>query len=418
MEGNITIAFPTPEYVTETHFGGLATYLYKTTKYLNNLGHECIVFLLSNKNEDSVHEGVKLIYVRNKKPFWFWFINFCTGFIFNTTLSTFTKSLALRKAIIKYHKKQRISIIQYSNAQFLSVFPPHSINFCLRLSHFYFEYSKFIYEKPRSWKNIQKIYLEKYCIYKAKNKIYGPSSLITNMVERKMGIKVPVLRTPLFKISNAESKVDILSSSKYFLFYGTLSKSKGVDLIAKVIFDMLNTHKDINFKLVGRDTELEIKDDTIFTRLKLLIFGIQNQNTSTFSDLVIKSSGIYSDRVQYVPLVEPYKMQEIINNAFAIVLPSRIDNFPNTFSEAISNGKIVIVPNNSSLEEIIIHGESGFIFENGSHESLLKNIHHVMNLTDQEQLEISSQAIKTSERIDPRLVIERDLISFYNKILT
>ena len=417
MRGRLTIAFPTPEFVTEHHYGGLATYLFKTTKYLNKIGHNSVIFLLSKQNKSTIHEGVKLIYVKHKMSLGFWMLNSCTLFCLNTTLTTLSKSLALKRAISNYNLREKISLIQYSNAQFLSITTPKKIKHCLRLSQFYYEYSKYIYEKPRSFKNIQKIFLERICIRKAQHSIYGPSKLIAEMVEKEIGITVPVIRTPLFKGTKNSLELIENKNPKYLLYFGTLSRSKGVDLIAHIIHNVLNTYPDIHFKFVGRNTNVAIKDDTILSRLNGLLPKIKNSESSTFVDLLISSSLNHANRVEYIPLVEPNTMQEFIKGAYAVVLPSRIDNFPNTLSESLSHGKIVIVADNSSLDEIIINNRSGFVFTNGSHQSLLEAITKVMELPENELVAISNQALIASKSIEPLKVIEKDLINFYSRII-
>jgi glycosyltransferase involved in cell wall biosynthesis len=49
-----------------------------------------------------------------------------------------------------------------------------------------------------------------------------------------------------------------------------------------------------------------------------------------------------------------------------VVTPSRVDNCPNTCLEAQALGKIVIGTRQSSLEELVDHGVTGFLAEPGS----------------------------------------------------
>ena len=65
-----------------------------------------------------------------------------------------------------------------------------------------------------------------------------------------------------------------------------------------------------------------------------------------------------------------------------VVLPSRIDNYPNTCLEAQALGKIVIGPRGSSLEEMIIDGETGFLSTPGSVESLVAVIQGGLSLSE------------------------------------
>lgn len=409
------IAFPTPEYVTEPVYGGLATYLYKTTKYLKELGHEPVVMLLCNENNVVVHEGVTIVKKKISKYWWYWLGNIATFFQLNTILLTFCKSISINKMITNYEHQAKISfdLIQYSNVQFLSSITLRNRLYCLRLSQYYHEYLKYVSKRPKSFKNLQKVYLEKKCIQKSRSYIYSPSKLISSLVEKELKIEVPVIRTPFFKYAKKTYERKI-SNQPYMLYFGTLTMSKGVDLFADIIFDILDSHKDIHLKLVGRDTPIQLH------RFKIPFFNklfTEKLIESTYSQLIIKSAGTYSNRVQHYPIMKQRDLQQVIQQAHLVILPSRIDNFPNTLSESLSLGKVVIVANNSSLDELISHEESGFIFQNGSSQDLKNTIKRVLELDKKSLSAISKRASSIVEQISPRIVIERDLINFYNAII-
>jgi glycosyltransferase involved in cell wall biosynthesis len=419
LDIKLTIAFPTPEFVSEETFGGLATYIYKTSIYLKALEHNPIIFLLSDRNEETIYENVSLIRVKQAKQWWFWFINIFTLFLFNPALMILSKSASINNAIRKVHANKSIDIIQYSNAQCFSILAPKSIPHCLRLSQYYYEYSKFIFEKPRSFRNRQKLLIEKLCIIKARNAIYGPSSTIGQHVTERLGIPVKIIRTPYFNLDKKTVLTTLSDEPPFILYFGTLSSSKGVDLIAEIIYNVLEEHKDIRFKFVGRNTKVDLKDNSILRSIKNT-FRSQKSNkiSATYLDLLKASAKEHSNRIDYSPVVKPKKMQTILGGACAVVLPSRIDNFPNTLSESLSLGKIVIVPTRSSLDEIVVHLESGFIFNNGDAQSLMHWVSHVLQLSKKEKLIISHGALNVVKSLYPENVILKDLYPFYLSKIT
>ena len=63
------IAFLTTEFVTEaSFFGGLANYLFRTGLALKNLGHDPVVFVLSNKEQTFLHRGIEVHRIRMNSP--------------------------------------------------------------------------------------------------------------------------------------------------------------------------------------------------------------------------------------------------------------------------------------------------------------------------------------------------------------
>lgn len=414
----MVIAFPTPEYVTNKEFGGLATYLYKTSKYLKELNHKPVIFLLTNSEGKFEYEGVEIVKIKRKKYWWFWLVNALTLFTVNSSLLILNNSWAIRSALEAYNRFNKISIIQYSNAQFLSIVRPVGIPHCLRLSQYYKEYSNYVNARPRSFKNRQKHLIERICIKQSKNSVYGPSSLIGKMVTDKLKIHVKLIRTPFFNISKNTSDKFVDTDNRTLLYFGTLSYSKGVDLFAQILPDILKEYPNINVRFVGRDTPLVIKDTSIMYKLfEILLFKTRSPlKAKMFSDLIREQTKEYSDRVSFSSVVKPKEMQSILNDSDVIILPSRIDNFPNTLSESLSAGKVVVVPSNSSLDELISNGKNGFVFKNGNSKDLVKKIKVALNLSESENKIIRQNASESVKVLYPDNVVKGDLLSFYHKI--
>jgi glycosyltransferase involved in cell wall biosynthesis len=78
----------------------------------------------------------------------------------------------------------------------------------------------------------------------------------------------------------------------------------------------------------------------------------------------------FPQQFQYLGVLAPAKLGPVVGQAKAVVLPSRLDNLPNTCLEAMSRGRVVVGPNDVSFDELIEDGTSGLLFEAGDVEAL------------------------------------------------
>jgi glycosyltransferase involved in cell wall biosynthesis len=106
----------------------------------------------------------------------------------------------------------------------------------------------------------------------------------------------------------------------------------------------------------------------------------------------------------------------MIQQAVAIILPSRIDNFPNTCLEAMYFGKIVVGTRGTSFEGIIEDGVSGFLCLPDNQESLLTVTRKVLGLSHEQRERISENAKIRVAKLSPERVVPK-LIAFYESVL-
>jgi len=104
----------------------------------------------------------------------------------------------------------------------------------------------------------------------------------------------------------------------------------------------------------------------------------------------------------------------IIDHAEAVVLPSRIDNFPNACIEAMSRGKIVVGTRGASFDQLIEDGVSGLLCEIDDRESLLAAIERAL-VTDRADA-IGEQARARIDELRPELAGAR-LIEAYEELI-
>jgi glycosyltransferase involved in cell wall biosynthesis len=217
--------------------------------------------------------------------------------------------------------------------------------------------------------------------------------------------EIPVVRTPLDiplnEFLDTSFYNQFLKNKKYILFFGTLSKIKGPDLIAEIIPRVLKENPDLFFVFIGRDDGLyggERMTDYIKNRVKP-----------------------FDENVFCHPAISKSKLYAVIAHAHGVVLPSRVDNYPNACLEAQYFGKPVIGSRDSSLEEMIIDGKTGFLARNGDIEDLYSCITRLLNLSDTEYNKMSTdiqKQIKTmlnEDRVGQLLHFYENVIKNYRK---
>jgi len=107
----------------------------------------------------------------------------------------------------------------------------------------------------------------------------------------------------------------------------------------------------------------------------------------------------------------------IVKNAHLCILPTRIDNLPNTVLESMALGKIVISSDKTSVEQLILDGHNGFLAEIDSADGLFQKIDYVMQLSDEEKRKIESRAKDRVKDLTPEKVYAK-MMNVYVETIT
>jgi glycosyltransferase involved in cell wall biosynthesis len=103
-------------------------------------------------------------------------------------------------------------------------------------------------------------------------------------------------------------------------------------------------------------------------------------------EYVLEQAGEHRDRVMHFDKMPHAMLYPFIEHAEAVVLPSRIDNFPNACLEAMALGKVVVGTRGASFEQLIEDGVSGFLCEIDDRKSLLAAIERALGLEDKAEM--------------------------------
>jgi len=398
------IGFLTPEYITKKRIdGGLARYIQKTASELAKRGHQVTIFLQSDCDNKMIDCNVRIIEVKRYSLLHrviYKLLNISK--IFRFMIPVAAQVFAARQianAVLKEHKETPFDIIQASSYMTPGLFlvGNSSIPVICRISS-YAPLLRSAFGKKRIFKDVLTDWLEVYQTTKAEAN-FAPSNFIAKYLLKLEAITVDVIRTAIeddienFDYSFYENN---LFNLKYLLFFGTLSKIKGVDLLAPVIPRIVKKYPKIIFVFIGRDNGMA-------DGRKIFDFIRNKQNMPTSS-------------IRYFSAIQKSQLYPVIENAEGVILPSRVDNYPNACLEAQSLGIPVVATNESSLDEIVTDNETGFIAKNNDWESLYGAIEKLLVMSEREKkimiqkIHNKIEAIRKEDRIG-------ELIKYYESVI-
>lgn len=386
------IAFVTPEFITEpaTFDGGLANYLYRISLALVKLNHTPHVFVGSDRDEVFDKEG---IIVHRVKPEPVGILADIKTKVLgqSTPLSSMWLQMGrtLNKRLEEVHLAEHFDIVQHASYGAMGYHRSYQVPSVTRLSSYepLFRAAKGITDPSadeRAVENNEKVSL------KRADAVFGPSKLTAETVEREIGISVKVIESPfILDTQNLDESVyqERLIGKKYLLFWGTLSRLKGIRVLAEILPELLAAHPDLHFVFVGKAEP-----------------GIFNYLPKDHNQV------IYLERLPHTQLYP------IIKNAYAAVLPSLYDNFPNTCIEGMAFGRVVIGTRGASFDQLISDGESGILCEKDDPQSLKQAIERALSFNDSQRQEIGEKAMKRIELLKPETIVEQ-LINFYSEVI-
>lgn len=395
------ISFITPEYPNENKpEGGLGNYIRKVSQELIHRGHKVSVFILAPKNNRQIDQGVQLHFIKRLKFHWrFHQIKFLHPWL--ELWQDRSNAFRLRKAVLKQNRLEKFDILQTPNYKAPGLALCHNGLFPLvcRCS----SYQPLL----RSANNLRRTYADKIADHYEAKQIneaeasFSPSEFIADNYDRFERVKPLVIRTPIDinAVEYDNAQFDQYTKGKnYLLYFGALNGVKGVDVLIEALPNILEAHTDLNFVFVGRNDRLPNGRKGLET--------IQKKLQSYFEN----------GRVLYFPSMPKSQLYPIICGSLGVVMPSRVDNYPNACLEALSLGVPVVGTYESSLDEMIEEGKTGFLAKNGDAASLAQAIERLLKLS-LSQREVMIENIKLEiERIGNEDRVGQ-LISFYERTI-
>jgi glycosyltransferase involved in cell wall biosynthesis len=391
----VRIAFISPEFVTEHNYdGGLANYLYRAGLSLVGLGHEPHVIVASDRDESFDLDGIRVHRV-DVGPSWLHGLAGRTLRRYCPLFSILWQSFRLNRRLRRLHAQHPMTLAQYSSYLATALFRPRGIPAVVRISSLALQWDR-AYERDGPVGLARLISLLELRSIARGRLLIAPSRVLADATEEVTGKSVRVVESPFVPTGGELDPAvyrEHLSTRRYALFFGTVGIMKGVKCLAEILEPLLEEHKDLYFVFVGKDARYRGRPMFEYVRAQ---------------------AGEHRDRVLYFDRMPHASLYPIIEHAEAVVLPSRIDNFPNACLEAMSLGKIVVGTRGASFDQLIEDAVSGFLCEIDDRKSLLAAVERAL-ATDRADA-IGARARARIEELRPELAGAR-LVEAYAELL-
>jgi glycosyltransferase involved in cell wall biosynthesis len=205
-----------------------------------------------------------------------------------------------------------------------------------------------------------------------------------------------VIETPVIieNRDNLKLNEDNLEKGKYIVTYGGMHYRKEIHILVQLIDRILDEFSNMKYVMVGMD-------DRIFA---------DNRYMSISEYFKLHITRNYDRFVYLGEISDRQRLFSIIKNASICVLPTRIDNLPNTVVESMTLGKVVVSSTSehgTSVEQLITDGYNGFLAQVDDVEDLYNKIVYALNLPENEKEVIGSRASDRVKKSTPENVYEK-----------
>ncbi len=175
-------------------------------------------------------------------------------------------------------------------------------------------------------------------------------------------------------LSDESLYANAVSVGEYFLYFGRLSKEKGILTTIKA-YAKLNT--DRLLYIVGTGP-------------------IEQEARKLISDLMLE------EKIKLLGFKIGAELRQIVSNARCVILPSEwYENGPYSVMEALAAGKPTIVSTNGGLPELVEDGVTGYISVPGDVDNLASKMKAMDELSDAEMIEMSKKSVqRAKEKFD------------------
>lgn len=386
----MVILFVSPHYEQkgESPKGGVNMYMRRVTGALKDFGHTPMILTSGTKDMHYMENGIEIFYVHSAGSHF-------KADCLRTLVNVFYSSLAVNTKISELIHTRNIDIIQFSSIQSWPILYFGRIPAVMRLS----DYDKLYYTDYPN-KTIASVYafLQRLAAKRCAA-VFAPSNVHANAFAKDIHRKVAVIESP-FCNECCEYDDSIyrnrLSGKKYVLFFGRLSVTKGILVIAKILEQFLRLNPEYSFVCCGIE---------------------QKGYKENLARVLKRSAGKHQERFIYMKALPHVSLYPIVEHADFVIFPSLSENFSNACMEAMHFEKVVIGTDGASFEQLIDDGKSGLLCMPGDSESLLDKMNQAAAMKEEQKAEMGRRAKERIDKLAPEFAV-KELERFYRYILS
>ncbi len=394
------IVFATSQFnYRDKTYGGLAAYLVKIAGLMKARGHSVSVVTLSDETVQLNENGVAIYTIKERVLPFFLILDFLTLLIFHKAILLISKSWEIDRNLKKLHKNNKIDFIQYGSTYGISFFVRREIPHCCRNSGLLYQCNRAnknntYFDWQREWVQIEAL---KRCKFH-----FAPSSTTNDLIKKDLNINSALIKTPnLAKVEGVlnTTQLDKIRSKggiKYLLFFGSLGELKGIQFIGEILNEFFKRNPDFHFVFAGN--ELTVNNMPAISYLK-------------------EKAGDEIAKCHFTGLIKKEEVYPLIENCYASVLPSLVDNSPNSAMEAMAFGKVILSSMDGSLRELVEHNKNGFNVDVANPEAFLYALDELCNLDMKRLHEMEQYALLKAREHDPDHIADQH-VAFYKDVLS
>ena len=369
---------------------GFPNYLYRVSLALIELGHRPMILTAGNTDSQRTERGIKIQTV--KVPLLLG-ERWQTGkYIYNAL----QMGWILNRKIREIAREAHIDVIQFTSLSGVAMFYFGRTPAVLRLSSYAKTYFSSLQTLSKTRVNVMSL-LERMSAKRC-SAVFAPCKITADAFGKDCHRKVSVIETPFVndvQKYNTQFFEKRLKDKKYVLFFGTLYAEKGVFVIAEILERFLRENPDYYFVFVGQEYKVN---------------GIGT------AQILYEKAGECARRVIISNAVSHNQLYPIISKAEFIVLPSLMDNLPNTCIEAMYFKRVVIGTDGASFEQLITHGKNGLLCRIGDSSDLFEKMQMAVSMTPEERAYMGKLAKKRIDRLKPEYAVKK-LVQFYEYVI-
>lgn len=339
------VAFLTPEYVTEKGpAGGVGNYVAKMSAALAAHGIVAEVFVSSGKGSGVIDvQGIRVERVPRARSI----LLRGTARMLRplagaraAVLVQLASARNLAAALGRRHLEQPFDIVQSSNLHMTGAFVPRlpTRRHVVRIST-----SRRLFDAAHGAGHaLTSRWVESLDarIMRRADVAYAPSRLLAEHFRANYGIDVQVVRPPAELGAEPATEFPFSLPDRYLIHFGTLGARKGTDLVAQALVRAWQAEPNLRMVWIGR---------------------LDERAQAAYRD----AWGVWADQVTYLGVLPKELTYGVLRGAAASVLPSIVDNLPNTVIESLILGVPVVGSDGASIDELVEHGASGALIPIG-----------------------------------------------------